>query len=88
MARFRERYERAVPPFPAEKVMELVQRQAPWQDMLDLMTATSPLGFFIFFRQRRGADGPPCWRSGLGRYLPDGQQHHHGAPGPDAGEQE
>ena len=38
-----------MPPFPAEKVMELVQRQAPWQDMLDLMTATSPLGFFIFF---------------------------------------
>jgi hypothetical protein len=49
MARFRERYERAVPPFPAEKVSELVQRQAPWQDMLDLMAATSPLGFFIFF---------------------------------------
>ena len=49
MARFRERYERAVPPSPAEKVTELVRRQAPWQDMLDLMAATSPLEFFIFF---------------------------------------
>lgn len=49
LARFRERYEHAVPPFPAAKVKELVQHKSPWQDMLDLMAATSPLGFFIFF---------------------------------------
>ena len=46
---FRARYEQAVPPFPAGQVKELIRRQAPWQDMLDLMAATSPLGFFIFF---------------------------------------
>ena len=49
LARFRERYENAVPPFPAAKVKELVQHKSPWQDMLDLMAATSPRGFFIFF---------------------------------------
>jgi hypothetical protein len=37
-----------VPPFPAAKVKELVQHKSPWQDMLDLMATTSPLGFFIF----------------------------------------
>jgi hypothetical protein len=50
LPRFRERYEHAVPPFPAAKVKELVQHKSPWQDMLDLMAATSPLGFFIFSR--------------------------------------
>jgi hypothetical protein len=49
LARFRERYEHAVPPFPAAKVKKLLQRTSSWQDMLDLMAATSPLGFFIFF---------------------------------------
>jgi hypothetical protein len=48
LARFRERYEHAVLPFPAAKVRELVQHKSPWQDMLDLMAVTSPLGFFIF----------------------------------------
>lgn len=49
LTRFRERYEHAVPPFPAAKVKKLIQRESSWQDMLDLMAATSPLGFFIFF---------------------------------------
>ena len=47
-AEFRARYELAVPVFPAGQVKDLVQRQAPWQDMVDLMAAASPLGFFIF----------------------------------------
>ena len=46
---FRAQYEQAVPLFPTRQVKELIRRQAPWQDMLDLITATSPLGFFIFF---------------------------------------
>ena len=49
LARFRERYEHAVPAFPAAEVRKLIQRKSSWQDMLDLMAATSPLGFFIFF---------------------------------------
>ena len=54
LARFRERYEHAVPPFPAAKVKKLIQRKSSWQDMLDLMAATSPLGFFIFFANDAG----------------------------------
>ena len=50
LAGFRARYEQAVPPFPAERVRELVQQHAPWQDMLDLTAAASPLGFFIFYK--------------------------------------
>ncbi|HEX9538429.1 MAG TPA: hypothetical protein VGA04_09690 [Streptosporangiaceae bacterium] len=49
LGRFRERYEHAVPLFPAAKVRELVQQKSSWQDLLDLMAVTSPLGFFIFF---------------------------------------
>lgn len=49
-AEFQSRYEQAVPPFPADQVGELVRRQAPWPDMLDLMTAASPLGFFLFYK--------------------------------------
>ena len=47
---FQARYEQAVPPFPAEQITDLVRRQAPWQDMLDLMTATAPLGFCLFYK--------------------------------------
>lgn len=47
---FRSRYEQAVPPFPADQVADLVRRRAPWQDMLDLVTAAAPLGFFIFYK--------------------------------------
>jgi hypothetical protein len=54
LARFRERYEHAVPPFPAAKVKQLIQRKSSWQDMLDLLAATSPLGFFIFFANDAG----------------------------------
>ncbi len=49
LAGFRARYEKAVPAFPAGQVKDLVHRQAPWQEMLDLMAAASPLGFFIFY---------------------------------------
>ena len=49
-AEFRSRYEQAVPPFPAEQVKALVERQAPWQEMLDLADATAPLGFYIFYQ--------------------------------------
>ena len=49
LTRFRERYEHAVPAFPAAKVKQLMQRKSARQDMLNLMAATSPLGFFIFF---------------------------------------
>ena len=36
---FRLRYEDAVPPIPMDQVRELVVRQAPWQEMLDLVDA-------------------------------------------------
>lgn len=47
-AEFRSRYEKAVPPAPQEQMNELVRRQAPWQEMIDLVNATAPLGFLIY----------------------------------------
>jgi hypothetical protein len=47
-AEFRSRYEKAVPVVPQQRVNELVRRQAPWQEMLDLVNAAAPLGFFIY----------------------------------------
>src|SRR5258708_12794901 len=49
-AEFRSRYEEAVPPLPAEEVMTLEERQAPWQEMLDLVATGAPLGFLIYFK--------------------------------------
>jgi hypothetical protein len=49
-ADFRSRYEQAVPPLPADEVKALVERQAPWQEMVDLVSAAAPLGFLIYFK--------------------------------------
>jgi hypothetical protein len=49
-ADFRSRYERAVPPLPVDEVKALVERQAPWQEMVDLVSAAAPLGFLIYFK--------------------------------------
>ncbi len=35
---FRARYEAAVPRYPESEVKALVERRAPWQEMLDLVT--------------------------------------------------
>lgn len=49
-AEFQSRYEEAVPRLPAEDVAALVQQQAPWQDMVDLVAAAAPHGFLIYFK--------------------------------------
>ncbi len=43
----RARYEQAAPPVPKERVEELVRRQAPWSDMLNLIDSAAPFGFLI-----------------------------------------
>jgi hypothetical protein len=49
-AEFQSCYEEAVPPLPAEHMAALVQRHAPWQEMLDLVDAVAPYGFLIYFK--------------------------------------
>ena len=53
-AEFRRRYEEAVPPLPAAQVAALVQQQAPWEEMLDLVAAAAPHGFLIYFKNDVG----------------------------------
>ena len=45
---FRARYEQAVPELPTEQVNDLVRRQAPWQEMINLLDTATPSGFFIY----------------------------------------
>ena len=45
---FRSRYEAAVPPYPESEVKALVGRQAPWEEMLDLVMRVAPLGFLLY----------------------------------------
>lgn len=47
---FRSRYEDAVPPMPVEQVVALAQRNAPWDEMLELIANAAPLGFLIYAR--------------------------------------
>src|ERR1700730_1985007 len=45
---FRARYEKAVPRYPESEVKALIERRAPWQEMLDLVTRVAPLGFLLY----------------------------------------
>jgi hypothetical protein len=47
---FRARCEQAVPPLPVEQVNALGRRQAPWQELVDLMETAAPSGFVIYLK--------------------------------------
>jgi uncharacterized protein (DUF302 family) len=47
---FQSRYEAVVPDLPVAAVSDLVSRKAPWSEMIDLIDATAPHGFLIYFR--------------------------------------
>jgi hypothetical protein len=49
-ADFTRRFEQAVPPLPAARITRLVKRNAPWQEMLELIAAAAPLGFLIYHK--------------------------------------
>ena len=46
---FRSMFEDAVPPLPLKQVHELVDRRAPWPEMLDLIEAAAPWGFLTYW---------------------------------------
>ena len=45
---FQRRYEAAVPDVPADKVDALLQRGAPWSEMIALVEASAPHGFIFY----------------------------------------
>jgi uncharacterized protein (DUF302 family) len=47
---FQRRYEAAVPDAPMDKVDALVQRGAPWSEMIALLDASAPHGFIFYFK--------------------------------------
>jgi hypothetical protein len=72
---FRTRYEQAVPALPWEEVNQLVRRQAPWQEMINLLEAASPSGFFIYFEidvdsvMRLAGDQASCKAYLMGNHI-------------------
>jgi hypothetical protein len=63
---FQCRYEAAMPDVPAEQATALVQRGAPWSDMLVLIDASAPYGFLLSARNdvhplmRAAGDAADC----------------------------
>ena len=47
---FQRRYEGAVPDLPKEQVDALVERRAPWSEMVELINVSAPHGFLFYFR--------------------------------------
>ncbi|HEY4398299.1 MAG TPA: DUF302 domain-containing protein [Acidimicrobiia bacterium] len=47
---FQARYEQAVPPAPRDQFTALIDRQASWQEMVDLVNAAAPWGFLIYHK--------------------------------------
>ena len=47
---FQARYEEAVPTLSSDQIKPLLDRQAPWQEMLDLINALAPWGFVIYHK--------------------------------------
>ena len=47
---FQRRYEEAVPDLPKAQVDALVERHAPWSEMVELIDASAPHGFLFYFR--------------------------------------
>jgi hypothetical protein len=47
---FQRSYEAAVPDVPLDQVTALVQRGAPWSEMIELVESSAPHGFLIYFR--------------------------------------
>ena len=56
---FQERYEKAVPDLPLERVQELVAKGAPWSAMVDRIDATVPYTFLIYYREEPRPDKSP-----------------------------
>ena len=48
---FQESYEKAVPDLPLAPVRELLAKDAPWSAMVDLIDATAPYSFLIYYRE-------------------------------------
>jgi len=72
---FRTRYEQAVPTLPWEQVNDLVRRQAPWQEMINLLEAVSPSAFFIYSKievdplMRLAGDQASCTSYLMGNHI-------------------
>ena len=47
---FQDRYEKAVPNLPLDRVKELVARGAPWSAMVGMIDDAAPHGFLIYFK--------------------------------------
>src|SRR5581483_5144691 len=75
MADFRQRYEQAVPRLPATEVDAMVERGAPWTEMLDYIDSVAPNGFLIYWHSdihevmRLAGDQARCFAYLMGNHT-------------------
>lgn len=65
----RRRYEEAVPVVPRECIEELVKRDAPWSEMIELVSRAAPHGFLLYHTLELGVMRLAGHRSGGAAYL-------------------
>ena len=72
---FQERYEKAVPDLPLDRVEQLIASGAPWSAMVDLIDASAPYSFLIYFRNdvhpvmANAGDGADCISYLMGNHV-------------------
>ncbi len=80
---FQRAYEAAVPDLPLGEVRELLSRDAPWQEMVDLIDARAPNGFLIYFRNdvhpvmRAAGDQADCIAYLMGNHVIAARMFRH-----------
>jgi hypothetical protein len=72
---FRARFEEAVPPAPMDRLLALIERRAPWEEMVDLVLATAPFGFLVYDKtdagllMRSAGDTAVCVTYQIGNHI-------------------
>ena len=80
---FQRSYEAAVPDVPRDEVAALLQRRAPWLEMVELIQASAPHGFLIYARidphslMQAAGDEAECVTYLMGNHVTAEQMFRH-----------
>jgi uncharacterized protein (DUF302 family) len=80
---FQRSYEAAIPEVPWEQVNALVQRGAPWSEMVELIASSAPHGFLIYARldlqplMGAAGDGADCVAYLMGNHVTAERMFRH-----------
>jgi hypothetical protein len=80
---FQAHYEKAVPALDAARVQLMVERRAPWTEMLDYIAGAAPFGFLIYWKNpasqlmRLAGDSAPCTAYLMGNHTTAERMFRH-----------